>query len=463
MADDGGIRSSLWARSSRIAKMAAKVASEEVAHRVAKTVVRSAEGVRDRVVSTRIRQAEVVAKQLSELKGAAMKAGQLLSLDAADYLPEEALEVLSQLQGAAKPVDFELLEQVLIEDLGQDKRTQFENLDPTPAASASIGQVHSAWLDGARVAVKIQYPGIRESIDSDLAMLRRFAQGWLSLSGRKINLREVFEEFRVILHLEADYQKERVHLEAYGRLLAGDHRFLVPTTYPEFCGSRVLTMSYEEGLPFSEWRRTHPSEEARTRFARAILDLYCAEFFDWGFVQTDPNPANFLVRPEDGRIVLLDFGATIRYSDSFRMEYVNMLRVIDRREPDKIVQAGIDFGLLDPREPPGPRALFAELLINSMEPFEPDRQPFVFADADYARRARDAGLSFAQSLKYSPPPRQLLFLHRKLGGIFNLLKRLDVRLDLTPYWARMVSGDTRPDAGRAAAVGAGPLSPTIEI
>ena len=179
-----------------------------------------------------------------------------------------------------------------------------------------------------------------------------------------------------------------------------------------------------------------------TMGARAILDLYCREFFSWGLVQTDPNHGNFLMR-DDGRIVLLDFGATLEYDAQFRAEYVHLLRTVETKDVGATVQAGIDFRILDPREPEEPRRLFAEMLFNAMEPFEPGAQPFVFRDQGYAERARDIGRRFTRSLKFSPPPKKLIFLHRKLGGIFHLLRRLDVQLDLYPYWMRMVGQNVR--------------------
>lgn len=406
-----------------------------------KRLTASAEKLAGSELKTRIAQARILTDNLSELKGAVMKAGQLLSIDASDLLPEEATEILSKLQGKAEPVDFALLHEVLVEDLGADGLALLDDLETDAAASASIGQVHRARIAGEPVAVKIQYPGIAESIDSDMALMEKLADSWLTMTRSQIDVAETFEELRQILHLEADYEREREHLEEYGRLLADDERFVVPRTHPEACGRRVLTMSWEDGLPLKDWIAGGPSLEERTRFARAILDLYCAEFFEWGFVQTDPNHGNFLCRRDaDGetRIVLLDFGATLRYDEGFRRDYVALLKTIASKDIAATIQAGIDFELLDPREPVEARQLFAEMMFSAMEPFEPHMQPFVFRDDDYAARARDVGSRFTKSLKYSPPPRKLLFLHRKLGGIFQLLRKLDVQLNLVPYWERMV-------------------------
>ncbi|MEM1022397.1 MAG: AarF/ABC1/UbiB kinase family protein [Myxococcota bacterium] len=435
--EKGPIETHWFSRSSRLVNMAAKVATKEVRQRISGRFQASMERLQASEVMTRVEQAKLIAETLGQLKGAVMKAGQLLSLDASDFLPPEAVEVLSKLQSQADPIPFEDLKMVLREDLGQTWRDRFQLFDESPAASASIGQVHKGVVEGVPVAVKVQYPGVAESVDSDIDALRRLAGAWLSVSGRRIDMAETFEELRSILHQETDYWTERQALERYRRLVGDDGRYVVPRSLEEASGRRVLTMEWIDGEPLVDWIKRDPSWEERERVARALLDLYCKEFFEWGFVQTDPNPGNFAIT-EDGRIVLLDMGAALEYSDEFRESYVGLLRVIRRGETEEIVQAGIDFGLIDPREGPDVRASFAQLLTEAAKPFDPELQPFQFNDEDFAAGARAVGTKFATSLRYSPPPRKLLFLHRKLGGLFNFLRRLDVPIDLRPYWQQMV-------------------------
>lgn len=434
---DDAPKTGWFARSGKLFNMAAQLASSEMRGRVKGTVGRSLEGLD---VLTRVEQARIMVEHLGQLKGAVMKAGQLLSIDASDLLPPEALDVLSKLQSEAQPVAFSVMERVLIEDLG-DRRAELD-LDPRPAASASIGQVHRGRHANQDVAVKIQYPGIRESIDSDIGALERVASSFLAVSRRRIDMQDTFRELRSILHLEADYEREAANLERYRLAIAGDDRFVVPAPHPEMCGPRVLTMDWARGLPLHAWIKTQPLGVEREAFARAVLDLYCLEFFEWGFVQTDPNHGNYLVT-DDRRIVLLDLGAALEYDDDFRRRYVELLRVIGSQDDDRIVDAGIAMDLIDARESPETKLAFATLLRSAVEPFLPSRQPFRFRDEDYAQRARTVARDFTTGLRFSPPPRKLLFLHRKLGGLFQLLKRLDVTLDLVPYWERMVGTEVR--------------------
>lgn len=427
----------LFARSRKLAGMAAKVAAKELANKVGSGLARTAERVGASGVSHRVEQARIIAESLGQLRGAAMKAGQLLSMDAGDLLPAEAVEVLRRLQDEADPVGFATVERVLLQELGAEGLARLEGLEPEAAAAASIGQVHRAHVDGQAVAVKVQYPGVAESIPSDLAVLRRMTSALLGVSGRRVPVDALFEELEESLSAEADYRREAANLARYRQRLGEDQRFVVPQAHLDLSTERVLVMDWLEGVPLGRWLQQAPSLEARERVARALLDQYCREFFEWGLVQTDPNPGNFLILA-DGRLGLLDFGATREYSDSFRDRYVMMLRALATGDEEAITDAGLSFDLLDARESEEARAAFVEMMRLATKPFEPAAQPFDFRAPDYHETARQVVLRFLGSLKYTPPPRHLIFLHRKLGGIFNLLRRLEVQLDLSGYWQRMV-------------------------
>ena len=196
----------VWRRSKSLLGVAAGVVGHELKHQVTSRLsAREKLGLAE--LKTRIEQAKLVAAGFGRLKGAFMKAGQLLSIDASDLLPPEAVEILSKLQGQAEPVDFEIMHGVLSSELGAERLAELSELDPVAVASASIGQVYRANVFGEPVAIKVQYPGISESIDAD------------------------------------------VDLEKFRALLADDARFDVPRSLPELSTQRVLTMSWADGLP----------------------------------------------------------------------------------------------------------------------------------------------------------------------------------------------------------------------
>jgi aarF domain-containing kinase len=432
------LETTLWSRSSEVFSLAAGIAGQELKRKLARTFSSSADRLVELDLLTRVEQARQMAESFGRLKGAFMKAGQLLSIDASELLPPEAQAVLASLQGGAEPVPFEALWAVVEADLPPEARLDLADVRQTASASASMGQVHRATVHGLPVALKIQLPGVRESIDADLALVQKLANGWLSVSGRHIDLSGTFEEVRALLHLEADYSRERAWMERFGAALVGDPRFVVPHAFPRLCSPRVLTMTWEDGVPLGEWMREPRSREERAWVATTLLDLYGREFFEWGFVQTDPNFANFLVRSRSREIVLLDFGATVEYDSEFRRSYVELLRTVGEGSKEHIAARGIEEGLIDAREDPATLDLFVEMMRLSVEPFF-TTGAFRFSDDDYARRSRDVVTRFTRALRYSPPPRRLLFLHRKLGGLFQLMRRLSVEIDLAPYWERFTA------------------------
>jgi aarF domain-containing kinase len=420
--------------------LATRLGTSEIAQSLKEKFNQGLDEVASGRLKTRIDQARLIAENLSQMKGAAMKAGQLLSLDASDYLPPEAVDLLSKLQGQADPLPWGEIREVLERELGLDRLNEFSEFSTTAAASASIGQVHRAKLNGVEVAVKIQYPGVAESIDSDLAMLKTLAKSGIAISGRKMNLDEAFDELSMVLHQEANYEIELANMQEYGKLLEDDKDFVVPKPIASHSTKRVLTMTWEDGLPLTDWIKTRPSREARDFIGKQVMNLYYREFYEWGFVQTDPNYANFLIRERAGsnpKLVVLDFGATLRYTEEFREEYKELLKTVVGGDRKQIFECLVRMGLLDPRESEEVLEKLIAVIQVGLEPFDKRRQPFRFGDVDYSKRNRDAVFSFTQSLKYSPPPRRLIFLHRKLGGVFTFLKKLDVELDLTPYWLRL--------------------------
>ena len=151
-------------------------------------------------------------------------------------------------------------------------------------------------------------------------------------------------------------------------------------------------------------------------------------------MQTDPNFGNYLIQKKPLKIVLLDFGSSLEYSEEFIRGYLNVLSVAHLEAPNLIFDQAVKFDLLDSREGDIVKKNFAKLMTLTVEPFLSKEQPFNFSSLDYEKRSREAVLQFTKSLKYSPPPRKVLFLHRKLGGIFSLLRKLDVKLNLNLYW-----------------------------
>lgn len=401
-------------------------------------------------LKSRIEQAKMITETLSQLKGAAMKAGQMLSIELDDYFPPEAVQIISQLQNKGTEVDFKVVEATLKKELGLDKFKKLENIIQKPMASASIAQIHLAEYKNEKVVLKVQHPGVAKSINSDVALIKKVAQSFCALTNRKMNLNPLFAEMKSVLNQEVDFEQEVEYLKKYRKHILSisndKERYYSPEPYTAMSTKKVITMSWEEGLSINDWLQTNPSQKKKEKLAHLVLNLYCHEFYHWGLVQTDPNFANFLVREEDGDIglVLLDFGATREYDKDFRTQYLNLIKNVHALKTAKdqeaqkaeIVRIGVEFNLIDKREGPEAKDLFVEILNLAVEPFfaSEKNNKFSFGNQEYNRRAKESIRIFVSSLKYSAPPHRLLFLHRKLGGISSLLRRLDVDLELSRYW-----------------------------
>lgn len=398
-------------------------------------------------LNSRLEQAALIAKSLSNLKGAAMKAGQLLSLDLDNYFPPEAIEVLSQLHNAATAHPIEEIEATIASQISPEQRGLIQDLGREPIGVASIGQVHRARYNDLEIVLKVQFASISGSVDSDLKILQTLASSFCQITGRKMDLGPLFQEFRSILTQELDYRSEahfqKMFYDKIAQLNQASHcTYRVPRVIEELTGEKLLAMTYEPGVTLRQWLKTQPSREQRDRIGRAILDLYFHEFFEWGMVQTDPNLGNFLIDTADSQpsLVLLDFGATRTYSKEFIERYIALLQFSASGKKQELRHLAIDWGIIDARESEAAFEAFEAMIQTAIKPFFVTKSGspyFDFADKGHALESQAGAKALSQALVYSPPPYLIIFLHRKLAGIYSILKSLEVRLDISPYWQMM--------------------------
>jgi len=375
-----------------------------------------------------------VAAKLAQMRGAAMKVGQLLSMDAGDLLPPELAEVLSLLRADARSMPESQLRRVLNAGWGKAWERRFEHFEFAPVAAASIGQVHAARTkDGRSLAIKVQYPGVRRSISSDVdnvATLLRVA----GLLPSGLDLRPVLAEAKRQLRAEADYLHEGECLARFGSLLVADRDLVVPDLHRDLTTENILAMGFVEGVPV-ETLRSAPQAE-RDRVAVLLLDLLFREIFDFRLVQTDPNFANYFYDAGTRRLVLLDFGATRAYDaatvEAFRRLFTAGVAK-DLRAADAAAAA---IGYYRPELDQRRRRFVVDLVVQACEPLR-HRGAYDFGGSDLPARMREAGLQMSadKELWYSPPA-EVLFLHRKIGGMYLLAARLGARVDIRTLFAR---------------------------
>jgi len=375
-----------------------------------------------------------VAQELSRMRGAAMKVGQLLSMDAGDVLPPEIAAILDRLREDADPMPPKQLRRVLDAEWGDDWRRRFERFDVRPIAAASIGQVHRARTrDGRDLAIKVQYPGIREAIDSDVdnvSALMRYS-GALP---RGLDLRPLMEDAKRQLHEEADYLREADALQAFGGFLEGAQDFVVPRRHEALCTTNVLAMDYMESWPIAQL--VDAPQELRDRVAGLLIDLVLRELFEFGAMQTDPNFANYRYDPCSGQIVLLDFGAARWFAPELRAAFHRLMVAGLSGDRAGAEAAALDLRLFDTGTPAHHRDIVFAMIDTGMEALRHDR-PFDFGTSDLAIRLRDMGLEIGTERDFwHVPATDTLLVQRKVAGTYLLAARLRARVNLTRIVAR---------------------------
>jgi predicted unusual protein kinase regulating ubiquinone biosynthesis (AarF/ABC1/UbiB family) len=385
-----------------------------------------------------------LARRLSQLRGAAMKLGQLLSLEGADVLPPEFAEALAVLRAAADTMPASQVRRVLGREYGRGWEARFRALDLEPLAAASIGQVHAATAaDGRRLALKIQYPGVGRSIESDVdnvaALLRM-----LRLFPVELDVSGIVAEAKRQLGQEADYLREAESLRRYAGLVEDEPAFFVPRVHPDLTTRRILAMDLVEGHTLEELGRAGAAPGRRDEVGRLLERLVFRELFEFRFMQTDPNFANYLLEEtagrETGRIALLDFGSAREFPAEFSGRYARICRAVVAGEREAVREAAVEIGYLGADERPDRARGVVDLILLVCEPLR-HRGPYDFGRSDLAARARDAGLDlmFRRGFLHAPPP-ETVFLHRKLVGSFLLCARIQAHVDVRSLILPFLSG-----------------------
>ena len=382
--------------------------------------------------------AKRLADRLSHLRGAAMKLGQMISMDAGDFLPPELADILATLRDQAYRMPPQQLRDVLNAEWGPDWRQRFAKFNATPIAAASIGQVHRAQThDGRDLAIKVQYPGVRESIDADVdnvAALLRLSNAL----PKALDLAPLLAEAKQQLHDEADYRREGEQLERYRVLLEGDGRFVIPRIHRDLSTSRVLAMDYIDAKPIETLENA--SQDQRDRAMTDLVTLVASELFELGVMQTDPNFANYRWKPETGQLVLLDFGAARDVTPEIAAAYRSLLAAGLAQDRQQVREAALASGFVGPGVVQNHSAALDRMIdIIVTEMNRPG--PFDFGDRAFVATLRSEGMAMASdSSTWHIPPVDTLFVQRKISGTALLAARLRARVDVRTIVRPYVKG-----------------------
>lgn len=436
---DGGYRtvpSTRLARLASLGRMAGGVAGGVIAEGARKLASGNHPRLSDLLLTPA--NAKRVTDELSRMRGAALKLGQMLSLDAGDFLPAELTAVLARLRESAHFMPPAQLDRLLIAEWGRDWRRKFSRFEATPIAAASIGQVHRAALpDKKELAIKIQYPGIADSIDADVdnvATLLRLS----NLLPASLDVDGLLAEMKKQLHEEADYVREAEQMRRYRAMLAEDPMFLVPEPVEALSSARILAMEFVSGQPIEALEAT--SQQTRDAAMSALLGLVLRELFEFGYMQTDPNFANYRWQAQSQRIVLLDFGATRTILPNTVEAYRRLMLAglaEDRRAlRETLVETGfISPGILE-RHRTALDGMIDVLMAHLGRP-----GLFDFSDRSFVNEVgQRAQTIVADRSAWHVPPADTLFVQRKISGTAMLAIRMQARLPLREMVTHQVQG-----------------------
>jgi predicted unusual protein kinase regulating ubiquinone biosynthesis (AarF/ABC1/UbiB family) len=373
--------------------------------------------------------AAMLARRLATLRGPAMKVGQMLSLQSDEILPAEFRNALSMLRSQGYAMPDSQLRRVLGREYGRGWESRFARFDLEPSAAASIGQIHRARTHGGReLALKVQFPGVARSVDSDVnnlaSLLRR-----LDFLPVTVDVEAIATEAKRQLHLETDYDGEARNLERYAKLVADMPAVVVPRVHRALTTRRVLAMEWMDGDPLETLSSEAVPQATRNAVARTLHELMFRELFEFRFMQTDPNIANYLYLPATQQIGLLDLGSVGEFTREFAEQYRRICRAVVAGDAEGIRAGAVAIGYAHPDDSAERVRGVVEIIRLVCEPLA-HRGPYDFAGSGMIGRARDLGLAVAMRQGLRSPPPQTMFLHRKLLGNFLICSRLRARVNV---------------------------------
>lgn len=384
--------------------------------------------------------AEDIFSSLSELKGSALKAAQMISMNP-DWLPAAYRQKFSLSQYSAPPLSYPLVVKTFREELGQEPHDIFETFSRSAINAASIGQVHQARLGDKTLAVKVQYPGVGDSVMTDLKMVRPLAIRLLNVNGKELD--HFMEEVAAKMLEETDYQLElrrSLEISEACRDLEGID---FPRYYPELSAKRILTMDWLSGHHLREFLKLKPDQALLDTIGQRLWDCFHFQIHTLRKLHADPHPGNFLFR-EDGSLGILDFGCVKEIPDDFYHSYFSLVRQ-DLLEPDNLDarndlfrRMGFIFDHDDAEEQRFFTAFFCEMIELLARPFHAER--FFFGDRRYFEEIYAFGERVRQDRdlrdnKTVRGRKDAIYIDRTYFGLYHILHDLNATINVTkPAW-----------------------------
>ncbi|MCC6766793.1 MAG: AarF/ABC1/UbiB kinase family protein [Deltaproteobacteria bacterium] len=374
------------------------------------------------LLDAHVRNAVRIVEGSTELKGAFMKLVQMLSMRN-DLLPAEALAVLSTVQSSVPPMDAAVIRAQVVRELGRPPEKLFAEFEPEAFAAASLGQVHRARLpSGEAVVVKIQYPGVEDTVVQDLKNIRTLIATLVRIGRdvmkQKIDATEVARELEDRLREELDYVNEAKNLVRFRALFADDPEVAIPRPVPEFSSRRVLTMEAIEGYPLADILAPGVDQSLKDWVALKYFRVLWRQVFEFGILHTDPHPGNYMVTHHP-RLCMLDLGSVRVFEEPIRRAYLDLAVALLADDAAAMGECFVRLGFLDPTDDPAAMIRIMRIV------FEP-----ALVDADYdpkryqsLERAMEVA-QIAVEHRIFKAPGHRVFLVRALVGLESYIQQL---------------------------------------
>ncbi|MEP1033382.1 AarF/UbiB family protein [Ekhidna sp.] len=368
---------------------------------------------------------------LSELKGSALKMAQLLSMDQ-NVLPKAYSDKFSMAQYSAPPLSYPLVKKTFKANFGKDPNEIFDTFGRNASNAASMGQVHKAELDGTRLAVKVQYPGVADSIKSDLKLAKPFALKLMNVKGKDVE--PYMQEVEGKLLEEADYNLELKQSMDFADKCKKLEGLFFPKYYPELSAAQILTMSWLEGEPIGAWMKREQSQENRDQLGQILWDFYMFQMHELRMMHADPHPGNFIIN-EDIDLGVIDFGCIKHIPDDFYEAYFELASYEVLDNPKRVDELFRQLEIIRPTDPEKDvkivTAMFTDLIRLLSRPF--NESDFDFSDEAFFREIYLKGEQISKDPEMNRlqarGSRHFIYFNRTFFGLYNILHSLKSKVD----------------------------------
>jgi len=370
---------------------------------------------------------------LSELKGSALKIAQMLSMDK-NILPKSYVDKFTQSQYNAPPLSGPLIVRTFTKNFGKTPEQIFDSFNLTSSNAASIGQVHQATLNGKKLAVKIQYPGVGDSISSDLKLVKPFAFRLLGMSERELNI--YIKEVEERLLEETDYELEVKRSIEFSEACKNLNHVVFPKYYPELSGKRMITMDWIEGLHLKEFLKTNPSPALRNKIGQALWDFYNFQQHELRAVHADPHPGNFMITPDEN-LGVIDFGCIKEMPDDFYYPFFSLISTDVFNDKNRTIEAFRQLEMIHANDSAEQIEFYyksySEMIKLFAKPYT--STVFDFSKPDFFEQLYAYGekISKMPEFKQARGVKHFIYINRTNFGLYQILHELQATVSTDTY------------------------------